>query len=94
MEHSATSEPWNKGKLVGQKSPLKLKEIWAVRIRLQIAGRIRELALFDLAIDSKLRACDLVGLRVRDVAHGERVAARTIIMQQKTQWPVQFEITE
>jgi integrase len=94
MEHSATSEPWNKGKLVGQKSPLKLKEICAVRIRLQIAGRIRELALFDLAIDSKLRACDLVGLRVRDVAHGERVAARTIIMQQKTQRPVQFEITE
>ena len=94
MEQSATSEPWNKGKLVGQKSPLKLKEIWAVRIRLQIAGRIRELALFDLAIDSKLRACDLVRLRVRDVAHGERVAARTIVMQQKTQRPVPFEITE
>ena len=98
MEQSATSrehhEPWNKGKLVGQKSPLKLKEIWAVRIRLQLANRIRELALFDLAIDSKLRACDLVGLRVRDVAHGERVAARAIVMQQKTQRPVPFEITE
>jgi hypothetical protein len=66
MEQSAATghEPWNKGKLVGQKSPLKLKEIWAVRIRLQIANRVRDLALFDLAIDSKLRACDLVRLRV------------------------------
>jgi integrase-like protein len=96
MEQSVTTshEPWNKVKLVGQQSPLTLKDIWAVRIRLQIASRIRELALFDLAIDSKLRACDLVRLRVRDVAHGERVAARAIVMQQKTQRPVQFEITE
>jgi integrase len=98
MEQSATAdrrhEPWTKGTLVGQKSPLKLKDIWAVRIRLQIASRIRDLALFDLAIDSKLRACDLVKLRVRDVAHGERVAPRAIVMQQKTQRPVQFEITE
>src|SRR6185369_12293720 len=86
--------PWNKGKLVGQKTPFKLKDIWAIRIRLQIANRIRDLALFDLAIDSKLRACDLVKLRVRDVAHGERVAPRAIVMQQKTQRPVQFEITE
>jgi len=70
------------------------QDIWAVRIRLQIASRIRDLALFDLAIDSKLRACDLVKLRVRDVAHGERVAPRAIVMQQKTQRPVQFEITE
>ena len=59
--------PWNKGKLVGQKPPLKLKEIWAIRIRLQIANRIRDLALFNLAIDSKLRSCDLVKLRIRDV---------------------------
>jgi hypothetical protein len=87
-------EPWNKGKLVGQKAPLKLKEIWAIRIRLQIAGRIRDLALFNLAIDSKLRACDLVKLRVRDLRHGDRVAARAIVMQQKTQHSVQFEITE
>lgn len=87
-------EPWNKGKLVGQKAPLRLKEIWAIRIRLQLAERIRELALFNLAVDSKLRSCDLVKLRVRDVTHGERVAARTIVMQQKTQRPVQFEITE
>ena len=87
-------EPWNKGKLVGQKTPFKLKEIWAIRIRLQIANRTRELALFDLAIDSKLRACDLVRLRVRDVSHSDRVAARAIVMQQKTKRPVQFEITE
>lgn len=87
-------EPWNKGKLFGQKAPLKLGEIWAIRIRLQIAGRIRDLALFSLAIDSKLRACDLVKLRVRDVCHGDKVATRAVVMQQKTQHPVQFEITE
>ena len=87
-------EPWNKGKLVGQKAPLRLKEIWAIRIRLQLAERLRELALFNLAVDSKLRSCDLVKLRVRDVTRGDRVAARTIVMQQKTGRPVQFEITE
>jgi integrase len=86
--------PWNKGKLVGQKTPLKLKEIWAIRVRLQVFGRRRELALFDLGIDSKLRACDLLKLKVRDVCHGDRVAARAIVVQQKTLRPVQFEITE
>ena len=86
--------PWNKGKLTGQKPPLKLKEIWAIRIHLQLASRTRELALFNLAIDSKLRGCDLVALRVRDIAHGSQVAPRAIVMQQKTQRPVQFEITE
>jgi integrase len=86
--------PWNKGKLVGQKAPLKLKDIWTIRVRLQMGHRTRELALFNLAIDSKLRSCDLVRLRVRDVCHGNVVAARTIVMQQKTQRPVQFEITE
>jgi integrase len=90
----AHREPWNKGKLVGQKAPFKLKEIWAIRVRLQLANRRRELALFNLAIDSKLRACDLVKLRVRDVCHGQNVASRAIVMQQKTQRPVQFEITE
>ena len=85
--------PWNKGKLLGQKPPLKLKEIWAIRIRLQLAHRARELALFNLAIDSKLRGCDLVGLRVHDVVQGSRVAPRAIVMQKKTQRPVQFEIT-
>lgn len=87
-------EPWNKGKLVGQKAPLRIKDIWAIRVRLELGRRIRELALFDLAIDSKLRACDLVALRVRDVAHGDRVASRAVVMQQKTHRPVQFEITE
>ena len=86
--------PWNKGKLIGQKPPLKLREIWAIRIRLQLANRIRDLALFNLAIDSKLRGCDLVKLRVLDIAHGGHVAKRAMIMQQKTQQPVQFEITE
>ena len=94
--NSATSirVPWNKGKLVGQKAPFKLKEIWAIRVRLQIASRCRELALFNLAVDSKLRACDLVQLRVRDVCHGQSMASRALILQQKTQRPVQFEITE
>ena len=66
--------PWNKGKLVGQKAPLRLKDIWAIRVRLQIGHRTRELALFNLAIDSKLRSCDLVR-RVRDVCYGNVVAS-------------------
>lgn len=86
--------PWNKGKLLGQKPPLRLKEIWALRIRLQLDHRTRELALFNLAIDSKLRGCDLVGLRVHDVVHGSQVARRAIVMQKKTQRPVQFELIE
>jgi integrase len=86
--------PWNKGKLVGQKPPLKLKEIWAIRIRLEIANKIRDLALFNLAIDSKLRGCDLVKMRVLDISHGGNVSSRAKVMQQKTQQPVQFEITE
>ena len=85
--------PWNKGKLVGQKSPLRINEIWAIRVRLQLNHRSRELALFNLAIASKLRACDLVQLRIQDVCHGDRVASRAIVMQKKTQQPVQFEIT-
>lgn len=87
-------EPWNKGLIVGQKAPLKLKEVWAIRMRLQLAHRERELAMFNLGVDSKLRACDLVQLRVRDICHGDRVANRAIVMQQKTQRPVQFEIME
>jgi hypothetical protein len=65
---------WNKGKIVGQKAPLKLKDIWAIRVRLQLNHRTRELALFDLGLDSKLRACDLVKLRVKDICHGDRVS--------------------
>ena len=85
---------WNKGKLTGQKPPLKLKEIWAIRIRLQLNNRVRDLALFNLAIDSKLRACDLVKLKVQDVSHGGHISKRAMIMQQKTHQPVQFETTE
>lgn len=86
--------PWNKDKFVGQKAPLKLKDIWAIRVRLQLNGHTRDLALFNLAIDSKLRACDLVKLRVRDIAHGNQIASRATVLQQKTQRSVQFEITE
>jgi len=86
-------EPWNKGKLVGQKAPLKPKDIWAIRVRLQMDERARELALFNLGIDSKLRACDLTALQVRDICHGDRIAARACLLQRKTQRPVQFEIT-
>lgn len=76
MEPIQSHEPWNKGKLVGQKPPLKLKDIWAIRIHLQLDKRIRDLALFHLAVDSKLRGCDLVNLRVRDVVHGSQIMAR------------------
>ncbi len=94
LRNRVVPTPWNKGRLVGQKAPLKPKEIWAIRVRLQVYHRTRELALFDLRIDSKLRACDLVKLKVRDVCHGERIAVRAIVVQQKTSRPVQFEITE
>ena len=96
MESNASAvhrEPWNKGKVVGQKAPFKLKDIWALRIQLQMQGRVGELALFNLGIDSKLRGCDLVALKVRDICHGDQVASRAIVMQHKTQRPVQFEIT-
>lgn len=95
VNHTACGHiPWNKGKLVGQKPPLKLKEIWAIRIRLEMANNIRDLALFNLAIDSKLRGCDLVKIRVLDVSHGGNVSGRAKVMQQKTKQPVQFEISE
>ena len=90
-QHSRT--PWNKGKLVGQKTPFKPRDIWAMRIQLQQRHRTRELALLNLGLDSKLRACDLVALKVRDITHGAHVAARAIVQQHKTGRPVQFEIT-
>src|SRR5271156_2379504 len=86
--------PWNRGKLIGQKPPLKLREVWSIRIRLQLKERLRDLAMFNLAIDSKLRGCDLVALRVDDVLLGGRVRPRAVVMQKKTGRPVQFEITE
>ena len=93
LKYKSKQSPWNKDKLMGQKSPLKLQEIWAIRIRLQIDRRVRDLALFNLAIDSKLRACDLLKVRVSDISISGRVSSRAMIMQQKTQRPVQFEIT-
>ncbi|MXQ14876.1 tyrosine-type recombinase/integrase [Microvirga makkahensis] len=89
-----TNSPWNRGKLIGPKPPLKAEEIWSIRVRLQVAHRIRDLALFNLALDSKLRSCDLVALRVDDVALNGRVRSRATVMQRKTGQPVQFEITE
>ena len=86
--------PWNKGNLVGQKAPFKLKDLWALRVRLQMEGRVRELALFSLGIDSRLRGCDLGALRVRDVCHGDQLATRAVVMQHETQQPVQLEITQ
>jgi len=77
--NAAYREPWNKGKIVGQKAPFKLKDIWALRVRLQMESRVRELALFNLGIDSKLRGCDLVALKVRDVCHGDQVASRAVV---------------
>lgn len=94
LNPSNPHQPWNKGKLIGQKAPLKLKDVWAIRIRLQLGHKIRDLALFNLAIDCKLRACDLVKLRVSDVSHGGQMASRAMVMQQKTGRPVQFEITQ
>jgi len=91
--NAAHREPWNKGKIVGQKAPFKVKDVWALRAYLKVDSRVRELALFNLGIDSKLRGCDLVGLKVRDICHGDQVASRATTVQHKTQRPVQFEIT-
>jgi len=94
MPTENATTPWNKGKLVGQKLPLKLKEIWAIRVRLQLADNKRDLALFNLAIDSKLRGSDLVKIKVNDISNSGVVSSRAMILQQKTSQPVQFEITE
>ncbi len=85
--------PVEQGKTDGAEAPLKLSEIWAIRTRLQLTASTRDLALFNLAIDSKLRACDLIRLRVQDVSVGNQVGMRATVMQQKTHRPVQFEIT-
>lgn len=75
MDKAIQHQPWNKGRIVGQKLPLKPKEIWIIRTLLLMEQRVRELALFNLAIDSKLRGCDLVSLRVRDVMHGNQMSS-------------------
>src|SRR5580658_9682450 len=84
--------PWNKGRLIGQKRPLKPKDVWSIRVRLE--HRARDLAMFNLAIDSKLRGCDLVRLQIDDVRAGGRIRDRATVIQKKTGRPVQFEITE
>jgi integrase len=87
-------EPWNKGKLIGQKPPLRPKHVWSIRTRLQMEGRTRDLAMFNLAIDSKLRGCDVVALRVEDVAPSGYAVDRATVRQKKTGRPVTFELTE
>ena len=94
IEIAPRREPWNKGRLTGQKRPLRPKDVWAIRVRLQIGGLERDLALFNLAIDSKLRACDLVALRIDHVEAGGRIRERATLVQKKTGRPVEFEITE
>lgn len=93
-EKKPTTQPWNKGLLIGQKRPLLPKHFWSIRVRLEMSGSVRGLALFNLALDSKLRACDLVRLRIDDVSTGSVVRDRATIVQKKTGRPVQFEITE
>lgn len=84
---------WNAGKMVGTKRPLTQKQIWAVRFFLDREGRLRDRALFDLALDSKLRGCDLVKIKICDVVSGAEIKTRSIVVQQKTGRPVQFELT-
>ena len=83
--------PWNKGKLIGAKPPLRQKHVWAIRTKLQIEQRTRDLALFNLAIDSKLRGCDVIALKVEDVAPNGYCADRATVRQRKTGRPVRFE---
>ena len=92
-QNHITHVPWNKGKLIGQKSPLSMQDIWSIRMKLQNEGRLRDLALFNVGLDSKLRACDLLNLRVSDISNGETVNNRATVLQQKTGRPVRFEIT-
>jgi integrase len=86
--------PWNKGKLTGAKPPLRPKHVWSIRTKLQIEGRARDLAMFNLAIDSKLRGCDVVAMRVEDLAASGYTADRATVRQKKTGRPVRFELSE
>ena len=87
------TSPWNKDRIIGQKRPLQISHIWGIRIRLELEGKTRNLALFNMALDSKLQGCDLVKLKVSDVANGSSISSRATVLQQKTGSPVQFEIT-
>jgi integrase len=91
---SAKRVPWNKGKVTGAKPPLRPKHVWAIRTKLQIDHLTRDLALFNLAIDSKLRGCDLVAVMVDDVAPNGYAVDRASVRQKKTGRPVRFEVTE
>jgi integrase len=86
--------PWNKGKLTSAKPPLRPKHVWSIRTKLRIEDRVRDLAMFNLAIDSKLRGCDVVAIRVEDVAAGGYMADRATVRQKKTGRPVRFELSE
>ena len=92
--HASKRVPWNRGKLTGAKPPLRPKHVWSIRTKLQIEGRARDLAMFNLAIDSKLRGCDVVAIRVEDVAAGGYTADRATVRQKKTGRPVRFELSE
>ena len=94
VESASKHIPWNKGKIVGAKPPLRPKHVWSIRTKLQVEGRVRDLALFNLAIDSKLRGCDVVALRVDDIAPSGYAADRASVRQKKTGLPVKFELTE
>lgn len=86
--------PWNRGKMIGAKPPLRPKHVWSIRTKLQVEGRVRDLALFNLAIDSKLRGCDVVALKVDDIAPSDYASDRATVRQKKTGRPVRFELTE
>src|SRR5215510_215196 len=86
--------PWNKGKLIGAKPPLRINQVWSIRTRLMVQNRTRDLAMFNLAIDSKLRGCDVVAIKVEDVAPNGYTVERATVRQRKTGRPVKFELTE
>ena len=94
LPHARPVVPWNKGRSIGPKPPLKPKQVWAIRLHLQRERRLRDLAMFDLAVDSKLRGCDLVRLRTGQLVVNATVRHRATTIQQKTEKPVQFELTE
>src|SRR5436190_4301941 len=94
IPQASSREPWNKGKLIGAKPPLRPKHVWSIRTKLQIAGRTRDLAMFNLAIESKLRGCDVVSLSVEDAAPHGHAVDRATVRQKKTDQPVRFEMTE
>ena len=94
IESASKNVPWNKGKIVGAKPPLRPKHVWSIRTKLQVEGRLRDLALFNVAIDSKLRGCDIVALKVDDIAPNGHAADRANVRQRKTGRPVKFELTE